>query len=210
MSAYYIVPQVPTVVGPPQSPAGPTANAPNHLLTDLAGQKVSCMPYGGELYCLVAIGQPNVNFGNEDDVFAFPADLTQLLTDSDVANITNYFSNANIPYSFAVAGSAWSSVLIQVAQIFVLAQALYGATQQAIFNGTGATLDSTVANASNASHAKGRIGQPQAPPSAIATAAGGTANMFDLSNVQDTDTVSDTLINVSQQFTSPITLGGTL
>ena len=103
---------------------------------------------------------------------------------------------------------SWGNVLQQVAQIFLLAQALAGTTGQPIFAGTGVTLDSTVAT-QNLSAGKAKTGGTvQQTQNAVAAAAGGTAGVFDLSDVQDSDTISDTLTNVSQQFTAPISIGG--
>lgn len=201
MPAYYLVPTESVVLIPNQ----PAVNAPKYV-TEL-GLPFSAIPMGVEGIVLLALAAPNISIAGEADVFTFGS-LTTMLTDADVTNIQTYFGNANIPNDFVSTSLSWGNVLQQVAQIFLLAQALAGATGQPIFAGTGASLDSTVA-AQSQSQGKGKTGGTvQQTQNSVAAAAGSTAGPFDLSAVQDTDTISDTLTNVSQQFTAPIAIGG--
>jgi hypothetical protein len=208
---FYLVPVVQitqTVAGQTQSigvPKYSSQDAVESLYTVF-----TAIPYGMEGYALIALANANSSLSAESDVFSFPADLTQVLTDTDVSNIDTYFGNTNIPSDFAVTRMAWSDVLLQVAQIFLLAQALYGSTGQTIFAGTNVTLDSNIGSASQGAGNIKSGGTIQSAPalSALATAAGSTiGSYFDLSDVQDTDTVSDVLTSVSQQFDSPILIG---
>jgi hypothetical protein len=199
MPAYYLVPTESVVLIPNQ----PAVNAPKYV-TEF-GLPFSAIPMGIEGIVLLALAAPNASIGAEADVFTFG---TGTLTDADVSLIEDYFTNANIPNNFAITGALWNDVLSQVAKIFLLAQALAGTTGQPIFAGTGVTLDSIVAT-QNQSQGKGKTGGTvQQTQNAVAAAAGSTAGPFDLSDVQDGDTISDTLTSVSQQFTAPILIGG--
>jgi hypothetical protein len=199
MSRFYLIPVV------SQTLFGQQASVPEYLASFVGTW--TALPYGSESLTLVCLASDNPTLDAAADVFAFPADLTQALTDNDVATIGTFFGNVNLPSDFVIAGMQWSYVLRQVALVHLLAQALAGATGQPIFNGTGVTLDSTVAPLNlGAGKSKGG-GSLQQTQNAVAAAAGGTAGVFDLSDVQDTDTISDTLLSVSSQFQAPIQLG---
>jgi hypothetical protein len=208
MSSYFILPVVQATIG--TSPNTQTVNIPKYSATDSTPlfSDFTSIPYGNEGFSLIALASANANLSSEPDVFSFSSDLTLALTDQDVSNIDAYFAGANIPSDFVTTGMAWSDVLQQTAQIFLLAEALSGATGQPIFNGTGLTLDSTVGSASQSSGKIKGGGTAGATTSALATAVeDGSAGVFDLSGVDSSSSISDALISVSQQFSSPIVLG---
>jgi hypothetical protein len=200
MSRYYLVPTESATI------FGQQASVPEYLASFVGTW--TALPFGVEPLTLVSLTSDNPTLDAADDVFSFPADLTQVLTDNDVAAIGTFFSNVNLPSDFAVTGMEWSFVLRQVALVHLLAQALAGASGGLpIFTGTGVTLDSTVAT-QNLSQGKGKTGGTvQSTPNALATAVGGQVNGYDLSDVSDDDVVSDVLLDVSSQFQAPILLG---
>jgi hypothetical protein len=207
MSSYFIVPVVQATIG--TSPNTQTLNVPKYSASDtMLYSDFTSIPYGNEGFSLVALASANATLSAEPDVFSFPSDLTQALTDQDVSTIDEYFAAANIPSDFVTVGMVWGDVLQQVAQIFLLAEALYGSTGQTVFAGTNVTLDSTVGTATQ-SAGKIKSGGTTQPTSALATAVGdGSAGVFDLSSVDPSDSISDVLIAVSQQFNQPVVLGG--
>src|SRR5271154_4574358 len=134
---FYLVPVVPITVGLL------TFNSSKYSDTDFARTGFSAIPYGLEGITLLSLDVPNAALQAEPDVFTFPDDLTAAITDQDVSNIDAYFANANIPSDFATTGMSWSDVLRQVAQIFLVAEAVAGQTAASIFP-AGITLDSPV------------------------------------------------------------------
>jgi hypothetical protein len=199
MSRFYLVPVTSQTIN------GQSVNAPEYFSTFFAA--FTAIPYGLEPLTILSLASDNAGLDAADDVFAFPSDLTQLLTDSDVSNFQNFCQAVNVPSDFAVTGMSWQAVLLQVAQVFLLAQAISGAASgQPIFT-EGVTLDSTVGT-QNQSAGKGKTGNvQQSTPSALATAAGSIVGPYDLTGVDTSDTVEDTLISISSQFTSPIPIG---
>lgn len=199
---YYLCPTASFTVG------SQTFTGPEYMQTDLAGQNYTCIPYGVESIVLIATAE-NAALAAESDVYAFPSDLTQLVTDSDVANLDAYLGNVNIPSSFVTSGMAWQDVLLQIAQIFLVAQAVSGAANGASIFPSGATVDSSLSSPAQSSGNAKLGGTTQQQPSALATAAGSVVGPFDLTDVDTSDTIGDTLISVSQQFNQPIILGST-
>src|SRR5271154_6314001 len=134
---FYLVPVVPITIGLE------TFSSPKYSDTDFSGVGFSAIPYGLEGITLLSLDGLNAALQAEPDVFTFAADLTTAITDQDVANIDAYFANANIPSDFATTGMPWSDVLRQVAQIFLVAEAVAGQTTASI-SPAGITLDSPV------------------------------------------------------------------
>jgi len=198
---YYLCPTASFTVG------SQTFTGPEYMQTDLAGQNYTCIPYGVESIVLIATAE-NAALAAESDVYAFPSDLTELVTDTDVMNLDTYLGNVNIPSSFVTSGMAWRDVLLQIAQIFLVAQAVSGAANNASIFPSGATVDSSLSSPAQSS-GNLKLGGSQQQPSALATAAGSVVGPFDLTDVDTSDTIGDTLISVSQQFNQPIILGNT-
>ena len=187
---FYIVPIIPTTVGPD------TFLAPKYL----EGADFTSISFGVEGVGIVST--PLVV--NQPDVFAFPSDLTAALSDSDVQNLDDFCAPLNIPTAFAAEGMLWSDVLRQLCQIALVCQAVSGSQDGAPIFPSGITVDSTITSQSKGNT---KLGGTTATPSALATAVGTTTGPFDLTDVDDTQTVGDVLLSVSQQFTEPISLG---
>ena len=160
--------------------------APEYLSTDMAGLNFGAIPAGVEPIALVALAAPNAALSAETDVYSFPADLTTTLADSDVSTLGAYLSNLNLPSSFLVAGATFQSVVRQIAQIFLAVQY---AESPSGSNGASIFDQLVVGNT------------PSAALAAI------PAGVFDFTQADPTDSVSDTIISVSQQFTGPIAVG---
>jgi len=153
----------------------------------------AAIPYGAEPMTLVSLASANSQLAAEPDVFAFPSDLTTLLQPADVTALDNFCAPVNIPRAFAIAGMSWQEVLIQISQIFLLAQWLYGQTGSSIFaDGAtlltqyGSTLSATSVSTTTVS-TETTSSQPAQPQ---------TSPLFDLSGVQSTDTIADVLVSV--------------
>jgi hypothetical protein len=197
---FYLVPVVPIRIGLQ------TFNGPKYSDTDFPGAGFSAIPYGLEGITLLSLDGTNAALQAEPDVFTFPDDLTTSLTDQDVSNIDAYFLSANIPSDFATVGMLWSDVLRTVAQIFLVAEAISGATGASIFP-AGITPDSPVVLQTQQFGKTGNQASPT-PTSAVAQVIGGQAGVFDLSDAQATDTISDVLTSIGQQFTAEISFDG--
>ena len=129
---FYLVPLAPTTIG------GRTTLAPKYFQTDLAGASFSSIPFGTRSVALLSLAAPNTALATEPDVYAFPADLTTPLVDSDVVALDAYLQNADIPYTWLTPGMSFQDVVHQIAQLFLAAQsdsalagdALVAASQQ--------------------------------------------------------------------------------
>lgn len=152
---------------------------PKYAATALANTSYSSMPYGGEGVALVSLTNANAALAAEVDVYSFPSDLTQRLAPSDVTALVAFAQLHNIPSSWIAAGVTFQSVLTQLAQVFLVAQFVYGATGSAMFAGTQNTPATPLAQA------------------AIALPSKGT---FDFSKAQPSATLGDILVTVGQQF----------
>jgi len=215
MSNYFIVPVVQvtqTFGGQPQ-----TVNVPKYSAldsTEVLYSNFGAIPFGVEPATLLSLSATNPALTAMPDVFTFPADLTTLLADADVTALDAFCAPLNIPTSFAITGMTWQAVLQQIAQVFLVAQAVSGANGAASLFANGATLDDAVQPVQAAQLSKG-VGNlksggvsQQAAPSALANAAGGVAGPFDLTNVDVSQSIGDTLLSISQQFSAPILIGG--
>jgi hypothetical protein len=196
---YYLVPVVSSTVN------GQTVNGPKYV-TD----SFNAVPFGIDGWTVLATDQV---LQPAPDLYQFPQDLTQPLQDADITALQTFLQSCNvIPYTWVTTGMLWSDVLVQLCQIALLCQAVSFAAGGTSLFPSGTTLDSPVTPV-QVSQGTGKIvggGTVAATPSALATVTGGTAGPFDLTNVSDTDVISDVLVSVSSQFTSPILLGGSL
>lgn len=181
MSYYFLVPTT------QQSQNGQTVTAPEYLSTDLAGVNFGSIPFGAEPLALLALTAPNSALAAETDVYAFPADTTTLLQASDVTTLGAYLSNLNLPSSFLVAGMTFQSVVRQSAQIALTLQYAEG---PAGTNGASVFDQLVVGNTASASL--------QTIPTGV----------FSFADVDAADSVADSIVAVSQQFTQPIYVGG--
>lgn len=192
MSNFYLMPTVSF-----KDASGNQFTAPKYFQTDLAGLSFAAVPYGAEPVAIVSLSAPNPALAAEPDVFSFPSDPSKTLSNADVASLDLFFAAANIPFLWLTVGMSWSDVRRQTATIFLLAQFVAGATGKPIFN--GATLST-------------QYGQlpPTSGLSATALSVGVSRvnPVFDFSAARPANTVSDVLLAVSQQFTSPILIGG--
>jgi len=202
MSNFYLVPVDPTQIG------DDTVSAPKYMLTDLAGLNITCIPYGVEAITLLSLPAPNAALAAEADVYAFPDDLSEALTDSDVTTLSAYLDNANVPSTFLTVGMTFQDVVRQIAQVFLLAQAISSESDGASIFPSGTTVDSPIASQTMGKGGGNSGGIGGSTPSALANVAGSTAGVFDLSDVDTSESIGDTLLVVSQQFTEPIQLGG--
>ena len=202
MSNFYLVPVDPTQIG------DDTVSAPKYMLTDLAGLNITCIPYGAEPLTLLSLTAPNAALAAEADVYAFPDDLSEALTDSDVTTLSAYLDNANVPSTFLTVGMTFQDVVRQIAQVFLLAQAISSESDGASIFPSGTTVDSPIASQTMGKGGGNSGGIGGSTPSALANVAGSTAGVFDLSDVDTSESIGDTLLVVSQQFTEPIQLGG--
>jgi hypothetical protein len=176
------------------------APAPN-LYSSFSG-----VPYGSEGAILINLPSP-IDFSAQNDVLSFPSDLTTLVSSADQANLDSFLGNLSIPSSWVTVGQTWQDVARQLLAICLVAQFLDGQSNASLFSG-GATLSTSVAELTPPQSIK-QLNPP--PPSSLYTALqnaqNGQTGVFDLTQVQDTDSVEDTLVNLSQQFTAPIIVG---
>jgi hypothetical protein len=163
--------------------------APEYFSTDLSGQNFSAIPFGVEPLALIVLSEPNSALAAETDVYAFPADVTTLLQASDVVTLGAFLSNLNIPSSWLTAGATFQSVIRQLAQI---ALAISYAEGTAGTNGSSIFLQVAL---------PGQSGTPSAALQAL------PAGVFNFAGANPTDSVADTIIAVSQQFTGEIFVG---
>ena len=113
----------------------------------LAGKSYVAIPFGLEPVVLVA-SDPNPQVSANPDVLTIQ-DLDQLMSVADVTKAITFFEAMNVPANGIVAaGLTWRQVLRVIAGVFQFAHRLAGQSGQAIFIGTGATLDSPFANLS--------------------------------------------------------------
>jgi hypothetical protein len=100
--------------------------APKYSSTDMAGASYSCVPYRSEEWCVVALAAQKAALAAESDVYAFPADLSATLQDSDVSTLATFL--ANVPSDQIVAGMTFEDALMVIASTFLVAQAISGST----------------------------------------------------------------------------------
>ena len=202
MSNFYLVPVDPTQIG------DDTVSAPKYMLTDLAGLNITCIPYGAEPLTLLSLTAPNAALAAEADVYAFPNDLSETLSDQDVAALDSYLSDANVPSAFLTVGMTFQDVVRQLAQVFLLAQAISSENDGASIFPSGTTVDSPIVSQTMGKGGGSTGGIGGSTPSALVNVVGTTAGVFDLSDVDTSESIGDTLLVVSAQFTQPIEIGG--
>jgi hypothetical protein len=195
-----------------------TILAPKYCSTDMAGLPYSCVPYGAEGWCVVALTAENSALAAETDVYAFPSDLSTVMQDSDVSTLAAFLATANVPSDQIVSGMTFEAALTAILTIFLVAQAIAGSTGSAIFT-DGTTVDTPISDTS-ASALVPSTSQASVGVGMGFGAIGGGGNAgnasnpqssqvgpFDFSDVSSSDAVGDVLNTVSQQFTSPIVIG---
>ena len=185
---FYIVPTALTMI--PGSPGG-TVTAPKYVDFTIPFASV---PYGVESRTILSI---NANLAPASDLFAFPADLSQALANSDVTALDNYCAPANLPSAWVTVGMTFAEVLRQISQIHLLAQFLSGKTAGKSIFPSGVTLGTKYQSLP--------VGSALSP---AAVSVGVNSGLFDFSGVQSADTVGNILTAVSQQFTQPVDFNG--
>ncbi len=199
MSFYFIMPITSQTID------AKTINAPKYLQTDMANAGFRCLPYGRDGWGIVGLQNANSALSAESDVFTFPADLTTVMQDADVAALAAYLATANVPSTQIVAGMTFNAALQTIATIFLAMQAIAGSTGSAIF-ASGITLDSAIGDTSAAAVVPS---QSQGLGKGNKSTGGSTSSQlgpFDLSSVSSSDGVGDTLDALSQQFNDTVIL----
>src|ERR1700730_15652800 len=125
---YYLVPTEQAVV----IPNLPAATVPKYW-DNLVGLDWAIVPFGIEGIALLSLAAPNAALAAESDVFAFPSDLTALLTGADVSKLSAYCGNYKIPSKWVAKGMPWAVVLRQLATVFLTAQFVSARTGASIF-----------------------------------------------------------------------------
>jgi hypothetical protein len=208
MSQSYLVPIV-------QAPIGPNSQvvfAPKYLGTDFTGA-FSSMPYGLEPLCLLTLPAPSSLLATESDVYTF-GDVTAILSDDDAAVLSGFLISNNIPDDCVLSGDPLIVSLVAIAKVFLCAQFVSGQTGQAVFGVSGAGLSSPFSASPAAAvlasvSASPSLGQATGVGTGVGTETGGAGSApFDFSNVDSDSAIGDVLVAVSQQFNSPISLGG--
>jgi hypothetical protein len=197
---FYLVPQIETVLSD-----GETIKVPKYVEFSAP---FSAITYGGEGWTIVST---DFVIAAAPDVYQFPQDLQQTLSDSDVSAFDAFLAQVNAPSTWISAGTTFAEVLRQLAQIFLVAEAISGANGGASIFAGGATLDSsTQAQPTQQLQTVGGA-QPAAPAPSLVLPADSQVGPFDFSGVSDTTDAETTLLVVSQQFQEPIIIcGGTL
>jgi hypothetical protein len=200
----YLVPFVSTQIG------NNTVNAPKYLGTSAS---FSCIPYGQEGLGLVSTAANAVL--NQPDVFVFP-DLTSTVADNDLdptvaQSFAAFCTTNNIPVTQFISGMFWGDIANVVAELFLADQSICGITGVPTFS-SGVTTDSPI-SASGASSLAPTVslakGAGNIKAGGTAAPAAPTSNgPYDFTQIDASDTVGDTLDQLSQQITSPIILGG--
>jgi len=202
---YYITPVT------SQTITGQQTNAPKYYATDMVGLSFAAIPYGVEGWALVSVAATNAALAAEADVYAFPADLTAVLADSDVTVLTTFAATANIPSDQFLTGMTFADVLQIVAEIFLAAQAISGVTGTPIFS-SGVTPDSPITSSGAAS----LVPSTQLNKSGSDMKAGGTAapapvatsnGPYDFTQIDSSGTVGDALNLLGQQFVGVVDFG---
>jgi hypothetical protein len=189
-----------------QTIAGKQVSAPKYLATDLQGLSFAAIPFGVEGWALVSLAEANGALAAETDVYAFPADLSKQLDETDVSALTTFAATANIPSDEFIEGATFADVLQIVAGTFLAAQAISGVTGAPIFT-AGVTPDSPIAASGAAalvltasqSNQKGTSNNKAggtAAPAPVATSNG----PYDFTAINANGTVADALISLSQQL----------
>jgi hypothetical protein len=150
VSNLYVVPLVQTTLpGLTDSSGNPIeVSVPEYSVNasdPLYGATYVSMPLIGASLSLIATA-PNAALAAESDVFAFPADLTPAMSDTDIDALTAVLENANVPTTFLVPGVTYEAAAQTIGAI---AQVL----QQASGAGTPITLGSQ-----SPSQGKGKTG----------------------------------------------------
>jgi hypothetical protein len=134
MSQLFVIPLVQTTLpGLVDAQGNPIAiNVPEYSVNDtdpLYGAAYTCMPLTGAGIALVATA-PNSVLAAESDVFAFPADLTAEMSDSDITALSTVLQNANVPTDFLVSPITYAQAARTIGQIAqTLQQAAGGGSQ---------------------------------------------------------------------------------
>jgi hypothetical protein len=123
------------------------------------------IPYGEDGIGILTLGAANATIAAADDCYSFPTDLATQLADSDVTALGSFLAAANIPSDQINSTLTFGAALQIIAKIFMVAQALLGATGAPLFT-NGTTLSSTIgdsdlaplAPAQNVSQGVGQVG----------------------------------------------------
>jgi hypothetical protein len=205
MSQYYLVP-----ITSQQLTIGEqtTVNAPA-FLADLNGATFTSIPYGSEPICILTLASVNPALAAEDGVYEFASDLTTQLADADVSTLSAFLANANIPSDQIESGMTFGAALNYIASVFLVAQALAGASGAAIFT-DGVTLDTQVGDSDIAPIAGNSLslskGAGNEQHQAGSSGGGQIISAYDFSGVSASDSIGDMLDSVSSQVGS-INLG---
>jgi hypothetical protein len=132
----------------------------------LYGVTYASMPLTGLSLALVATAE-NDSLATESDVFAFPADLTQTMTDADITALTTILASANLPTSFLVSGITYDGA----------AQTI-GAIAQTLQQATGTGMPITLAPVSKGVGKAGGGGSSATQNALLASAAQWTAPLI--------------------------------
>lgn len=177
-----------------------TVNAPA-FLADLNGATFTSIPYGAEPICILTLAAPSTALAQEAGVYSFPTDLTAVMQDADVATLNSFLTASNIPSDGITSGVTFGAALNYIASVFLVAQALAGASGAAIFT-DGVTLDTEVGdsdiapiagNSVSLSKGAGNVQQQEG------SSGGGQISAYDFSDVSASDSIGSMLDSVSSQ-----------
>jgi hypothetical protein len=205
---FYLVPSVQVIPPGFQS----AISVPKYSASDSTETQFTnftAITYGVEGYTLVALAADNPGLDAEPDVFAFGVSANKLAS-SDVLAVDAAFATAKLPSQWVTAGMTWGEVVRQTAQVHLLAQFLSGQASGASIFAGGTTLSSTPAGLQSVSAGVGGVGGGNPSPSTsslVRAINNSVVGVFDLTDVDQTQTVAEILTSVSQQFTAPIVVG---
>jgi hypothetical protein len=196
-----------------------TFNGPKYLQTDMSGLAFTCVNFGLDGWGIVTLAAASAALSAEVDVYSFPANLATVMAAGDVSTLAAFLATANIPSDQITAGMTFSQAIQIIAKIFMVNQALCGATGAPTFS-TGVTLATTIADSDLAPLAPAPVSQglAQAGVGAPSGGSGGSNNPtipsaigpFNFAGVQGTQTIGAMLDSISQQFVGSVELGSFL
>lgn len=187
MNSIYLVPLLPQA----QTIAGRSIQIDTPKYLALVGMSFTSIPFGGEPMCILVLSAPNAALESESDVYSFPSDLTSQLSDTAVATLSAFLTDANVPVSQIQSGMTFAATLQAIARIFLACQALHGVSGAPIFT-AGVTLTTTIADSDLAP---------------LGTQEVSSFGPFDFSSIKSSDSVGDVLDSLSKQITQNVNFG---
>jgi hypothetical protein len=216
MSFQYLVPVVQTTIN------DQVISMPKYYNKDLAGLTFASIPYGLEPLALVTLAKFNTALASEEDVYAFPQDLSHTMTDENVATLETYLNAANVPSDQIISGSPFVTALVAIARIHLCAQYIAGSTSQSgsLF-ANGITLSSPASSVPAISAVLTASVQTAQAPAGVGNVGIGTGGSggsggsgsssstpFSFAGISDSAPVGEVLDSASQTWAGPISLGG--